>query len=179
MRDPSRASYTAAYPTYVRIETIATTHLAQLHLVSTAVYSNKFSKFSLQIFYSWVLRLPSRSTPTAASQSLENIPLHVPRLVALRKVHPMLIVARQLLLVHAAVRLPVPPHEPAQPVRLPVGELARHLGAAVLGRAHKVVQHLALVDEGQHRRDRVGLPRQERVPPPEEDDARRHRHVQQ
>ncbi|GKT50292.1 uncharacterized protein ColSpa_10473 [Colletotrichum spaethianum] len=122
-------------------------------------------------------RLPSslsRVGPTA------HLSLLVPRLVGALEVLAVLVVAEQVLLVDAAVRLAVAALEPAEPVRLaePL-EVAHHAGVAELGRADKVVNHLALVDEGQVRRDGAGLPRQERVPAPEEDDGRDGAHVQQ
>lgn len=92
----------------------------------------------------------------------------------------MFVIIRQLLLVDAAVCAPIAALEPAQPVRLAQAlEAAAHLRVGELGRAYEVVQHLALVHEREHAGDRVGLPRQERVAPPDEDRRGYYAQVQQ
>lgn len=92
----------------------------------------------------------------------------------------MLVIARELLLVDAAVRLAVSALEPAQPVRLAnVAEPGPHLGVRELRRVDEVVQHLGLVHEGQDAGDGVGLARQEGPAATDEDDARDDADVQQ
>lgn len=113
------------------------------------------------------------------NKKLQHIPLHVPRLRPLLQTDAVLVVANQLLLVHAAVLLPIPAGKPPQPVRLVLAQPLAHLRGGKLLRAHKVVEHLALVDVGQHRRNRVGLARQKGVPAAGEDDRGHDHHVEQ
>lgn len=103
-----------------------------------------------------------------------------PRHVALRVVDAVLVIARELLLVDAAVRLAVSALEPAQPVRLAnVLEPGAPLGVCELGGADEVVEHLGLVHEGEDAGDGVGLARQEGPAAADEDDAGDDADVQQ
>lgn len=91
----------------------------------------------------------------------------------------MLIIANQLLLINTTMLLPIPSNKPPQAIHFVLAQSLPHLRRGELLRAHKVVEHLALVDVRQHRGDGVGLTRQKGVASAEEDDDCDDDHVEQ
>jgi len=73
----------------------------------------------------------------------------------------MLVSTNQLLLINTTMNLPISPRKPSKSVRLPnAPQPLHHLMIIHLLGPHKIIQHLALVNESQDRSNGIRLPRQ-------------------